>query len=376
MRVLVCYPIKTLVSSFIPAYYDVLTVEKETELASIAAQYQPQVAVFFTDAFTRQVWEWVPEVFSIFLPEVPKVFVATHHDHAFVKKIVEDKAGQRAYVLPAGLTYAEIKEQLAIILEDRLLTVTHQQTNGKVIALLSYGSAGVTTFSINYPVLLARRLPSAKIAVIDMNVEKPDLTKFFQLKELALFRPDLIESNFAEKRNWMSLFTQSKIAKNLYYAGGACKWRAYEISSLLNVLRSRFDYIYVDWGFCFPETEGLHRLLGEADQNLFFVRADPFNFEHANQWLQKWEIKGVKQHILISQLDREESSSYHIRENGQVYGVLPHVPDARVSHSHRQRSILVEEFLPPKKYKSSLLQLVEAEQRSVMRELRYADIQG
>lgn len=378
MRVLVCYPIKTLVSSFIPEQCDVLTVETETELASISALYQPQVAVLFTDAFSRHVWEWVPEVFNIFSSEIPKVFVAIHHDHAFVKRIVEDMGMHNAYVLPAGLTYAEIKEQLAIILENRnTAALAHpvQAAKGKVVTLLSYGSAGVTTFCINYPVLLARRLPSAKIAVIDMNIEKPDLTKFFQLKELALYRPDLIEPSLAEKRNWMSIFTQSKIVKNLYYAGGACRWRSYEISSLLNVLRRRFDYIYFDWGYCFPETEGLHRLLREADQNLFLVRADPFSIEHASQWLQKWDSQGIKQQILVSQLDREESSSYRIRENNQVYGVLPHVPDARVSHSHRQRSVLVEEFLPPKKYKSSLLQLVEAEQRSVVRELRYADIQ-
>lgn len=382
MRVLVCYPIKTLVSSFVPEQCEVLTVETETELAPIASLYQPEAAVLFTDAFSKQVWEWVPEALRIFSPELPKVFVATHHEHAFVQKIVVDTGVHNAYVLPAGLTYAEIKEQLAKILEvnspDRSVPSISctQASKGKVFTLLSYGSAGVTTFCINYPVLLAKRLSSAKIAVIDMNVEKPDLTKFFQLKEMSLFRPDLLEMHFAEKRNWMSIFTQSKAAKNLYYAGGACRWKAYEMSSLLKVLRSRFDYIYLDWGYCFPETEGLHRLLKEADQNLFFVRADPFSFEHVNKWLQKWEVEGIEQQVLVSQFEREETSSYRVNESGQVYGVLSHVPDGRISHSHRQRSVLVEEFLPPKKYKNSLLQLVEAEQSRTARELRYADIHG
>lgn len=382
MRVLVCYPFKTLVRSFIPSECEVLTVEKETELSSISSLYQPQAVVLFTEAFSKQVWEWVPEALRILTPEMQKIFVSTHHDHSFVQKIVDDAGVQNAYVLPAGLTYSEIKEQLIMILglqsfDQSQIRKEDQLNRAKVFTLLSYGSAGVTTFCINYPVLLAKRYPSAKIAVIDMNVEKPDLTKFFQLKEMSLFRPDLLEADLAEKRNWLSIFTKSKAAKNLYYAGGACKWKGYEISSLLQVLRGRFDYVYLDWGFCFPETEGLHRLLKEADQNLFFVRADPFSFEHANKWMQKWNMEGINQQILVSHFEREEMGGYRIKENMQVYGVLPHVPDGRVNHSHRSRSVLVEEFFPPKKYMNSLLQLVEAEHSGNKgREPHYANVHG
>ncbi|MGE5702724.1 MAG: hypothetical protein ACM32O_09365 [Clostridia bacterium] len=369
MRVLVCYPIKTLVGSFIPDQCEVLTVESENQLTSTASIFKPEAVIMFTEAFSRQIWEWVPEVLQHMPQNTPKIFVSTNRDYPFVQKIVEETITCSAYVLPPGLTYAEIKEKVADILglQPSLAAESiekHKDVWGKVFTLLSYGSAGVTTFCVNYPILLAKKYPASKIAVIDMNLEKPDLSKYFQLKELSLYRPDLLDLDKAEKRDWLTAFTQSKAAKNLYYASGACKWKSYEISTLLKVLRARFDYIYLDWGFCFPESEGLPRLLKESEQNLFFVRADPFSLEHANQWIQKWQQEGVDLQLLVSHFDQEEMGSYRIKENMQVYGILPRVPDGRVSHSHQRRSVLVEEFLPPKNYKNSLLQLVDAEKRS------------
>lgn len=367
MRVLVCYPMKTLVSAFVPENCEAITVENEEQLMKTNQIFQPQAVVLFTEAFSKQVWEWVPEYLHVLPAGLLKVFIPIHRDQLLVRQIVEEAGVPNAYVLSDSLTYAEIKEQLSAIFGVDLGSDINREQNhnrgGKVFTLLSYGAAGITTFCINYPVLLAKRFPSSKIAVIDMNVEKPDLSKFFQLKDLSLFRPDLIDEEMAKKRDWMTLFKQSSAAKNLFYAKGICRWKSHEVSTLLKLLRSRFDYIYVDWGFCFPETEGLIRLLKEADQNLFFVRADPFSLENATQWVEKWKKAGIRQQILVSHHDHEEMSRNQIREKMQVYGILPRVPDGRVSHSHRRRSVLVEEFLPPRPYIESLLKLMDSQQK-------------
>ncbi|MBO8164912.1 MAG: hypothetical protein H0Z34_14525 [Brevibacillus sp.] len=38
---------------------------------------------------------------------------------------------------------------------------------------------------------------------------------------------------------------------------------------MLSALRNRFDYIFIDYGSCAPETETLHQLLKESDCTMF-----------------------------------------------------------------------------------------------------------
>ncbi len=368
MKALICYPMKSLVGAFMPERCDALTVEKETELSQMTTIYQPDVAVLFSEYFSSQVWEWLPQSLSMFSEHVVKIIIPLHRDERLVKKIVSESHTINTYVLSASLTYVEIKKQLEVILglgssHPETTNSSEQAGSGKVFNLLSYGSAGVTTFCINYPVLLAKSSKQKQIAVIDMNTVKPDLSRFFGLHEhqLSLFRPDLLDLRTAEKRNWKIPFKQSKAVKNLFYSSGTSKWKSYEISNLVHVLRKSFDYVYLDWGYCFPETEALLRIVKEADYNVFFARADPFSIESAHEWVGKWKAQGVNHQLLVSHFDREAMSKHHIRESLHEYGILPRVPENRIIHSHQQKSVLVDELFPPKQYLQSLLEMVDSE---------------
>jgi cellulose biosynthesis protein BcsQ len=139
------------------------------------------------------------------------------------------------------------------------------------------------------------------------------------------------------------------------------KWKSYELSNLLAVLRQQFDYIYIDWGYCFPESEALQRLLFNADRNLLFVRADPFSIENATNWIRKWAERGVDYQVLLSHLDKGQA--HRLGKDISVYGVVPRISEYRINQAQRSHSVLVEEFFPPKPYISSLQAIVEAEKK-------------
>lgn len=368
MKTLVCYPMKSLVSCYMPEECEVITTENESAFFQLAAIYRTEAAVLFSEMFSTPVWEWIPQTAAVLPKDIPIVIVPLHKDEEMVRQIVEEAALHNIYVLSALLTSEEIRSQVALLLDLTTSAYRHKTTiergkGGKIYSLMSYGAAGITTFCINYPVLLARQLQEKKIAVVDMNMEKPDLTHFFKLHrfQVSFYRPDLIEQRRASTRDWTTVFKQSAYAENLFYSSGVSKWKSYEISNLLAVLRYHFDFIYLDWGYCFPETEALQRVLHEADEQLFFARADPFNLESATKWIRKWEAQQIKHQLVISHFDSGHMSVRHIRESLPVYGVVPRISDNRVIQSHQNKSVLIEEILPPKQYISSLQAMAEAD---------------
>lgn len=366
MKTIVCYPIKSLVKSYMPTSCEFLTIETEGDFFRNAEIYKPEAAVLFSEMFSAPVWEWLPKVVASVPVGIPVVIVPLYRDKSLLNKIVEESNLPNTYILSANLSHEEIKEQISTILgfsAGEELPV--QSGKGIVYSLLSYGSSGITTFCINYPIILAKRNPDKRIAVIDMNFEKPDLTRFFKLShhQISLFRPDLLDRGMTERRNWLAAFKQSSHMDNLYYSSATSKWKSYELTNLLTALRKQFDYVYIDWGYCFPETDAVYRLLFESDRNLFFVRADPFSIESAVKWIELWKEKGIPLHLMVSHFDRGQLNTNRIGEGIPVYGVVPRVSDNRLIQSHLSKSVLVEEIFPPKHYISSLQAIVEANRR-------------
>ncbi len=361
MRVIVCYPIKSLVKMFFPTDCEVLTVENITELAVHASAFLPEAVVLFSEMLEQPPWEWFDQI-SAFLPqEVMKVIIPLHRDEELMNRIVETKNAKNTYVLPAHLSNEEIRVRLEHLFGTRAsssFTSDPEAHNGKINTLISYGAAGVTTFSINYPAVLASQLPDSTICVIDFNLEKPDFTEFFQLKEhqLAFLRPYLLDAEKAESQNWKSVFKRNESLPNLFVSTGAMKWKGYEISSLFQALRKQFDYIFIDWGFCFREPEVLQQLLIMSDNVFLFVRPDPFNLDSSRKWLMRWKDTKISFQLVVSHYHDNEVSIARIQSlmRSPIYGVVPRIPYSRLIYSLQSKSILVQEIFPPKQYVTCL----------------------
>lgn len=363
MKIIVCYPMKSLAKTYMPETSEVLVAETPVEFFRYVQLYQPDAAVLFSEMFSSPVWEWLPLAKEALPEGTPLIVVPLYRDEALIGRVTEEIGLTGVYALSAKLSQEEIRDQISHILGFVKGIQPNRAGEGKgvVYSLMSYGSSGITTFCINYPLVLARQNPEKRIAVLDMNEAKPDLTRFFKLQkhQLALFRPDFLDLSTAKKRNWRNVCKQSVHVPNLYYAHAANKWRSSEIANMMAAFREQFDFVYVDWGYCFPESEALQHMLYSADRNLLFVRADPFSIENAREWIRVWSQRGVTCEVLLSHMDKGQP--FRIGEDISVYGVVPRISEGRLMQSHRSSSVLVEEFFPPKPYMLSLKQIAEAE---------------
>jgi cellulose biosynthesis protein BcsQ len=363
MKILVCYPMKSLAKTYLPRSVDALVAESADEYFRLVHLYRPDTAIIFSEMFSSPVWEWLPSVQAALPSDTPLIIVPLYRDVAMIRQVVEELSLQGVYLLSSQLSQTEIREKICLILGfvQESAEVDSQSGGGQVYAMMSYGASGITTFCINFPILLARQNPEARIMVLDMNDAKPDLTRFFKLHQhqLALFRPDFLDVEKACKRDWVRVCKQSDIVSNLYYAHAANKWKSAELSNMMDAFRSQFDYIYVDWGYCFPETEAMHRLMHIADRNLLFVRADPFSIENAREWIGGWKKRGIPCEVLLSHLDK--GHPYRIGEEVSLYGVLPRISESRMMQSLHSSSVLIEELFPPKSYISSLEEILKTE---------------
>lgn len=363
MKTIVCYPLKSMVGAFMPQACEVLFADQPEECFELAALHRPQAVILFSEMFSAPPWEWLPPLQAKLPAEVRKIVVPLHKDEQIIKQIAADEQLSHTYVLPASLSYEEIGRQLAAILglaEEAPVQpqLPRRENKGTVYTLCSHGGAGVTTFAINFPLVLARRNPLATIAVVDMSAAKPDLTHFFELDQhqLSLFRPDLLSLQAAERRAWHTAFKVSEYRPNLYYTSAISHWRSHEISVLLAVLRSRFDFVLIDYGCCFPESEALHRLVQEADYNLFFARSDPFSLQGAANWARQWQPLLRNLLLLVTNHDREMISASRIKLAARLplFWSIPCLPAGRLLQSLMSRSVLVEEWFPPRAYLNSL----------------------
>ncbi|MED1743893.1 hypothetical protein [Brevibacillus borstelensis] len=363
MKTIVCYPVKSLVHTYMPMGCQVLVSESSADFYRLAKLYQPEAAVLFAEMFETPVWEWLPLARSTLDPQTPIVVVPLYQNESLIKEVVQKADLSGVYILSANLTQDEIRKGIGQILslDDEDDTAGPYEGRGMIYALMSHGGAGVTTFCINYPILLAKQNPDKQILVLDMNVHKQDLTRFFKLQQhqLSQFRPDLLDLRTARLRTWRKICKQSNQLPNLFYANATSNWRSMEISNLMSSLREQFDYIYIDWGYSFPETDAMQRLIYTADRNLLFVRSDPFSIEGAKEWIKSWGKRGVEYQVMLSHIDKGQN--HRIGEGISVYGVVPRISDDRLRQSHRTHSVLVEEFLPPKPYVMSLQAIMETE---------------
>lgn len=361
MSFLVCYPIKSLVQFFLPEGCEVLAVENFEEMSMKIPTSKPQAVVIFTEAMEVPPWDWLTWINKQTTQEVMKIIVPLHRDEELIYRIIETSCMSNTYVLPARLSNDEIRFQLECLLglgDGRGLPQEAKEGAGRVYSLVSYGSAGVSTFCINYPVILASLAKDSSIAVIDFNVEKPDITNFFQLgnHQLSFYRPYLLDMEKAERQDWKSIFKKATSLPNLFLASATTRWKGYEITSLINALRKQFDYIFIDWGFCFREPEVLQQMLLMSDSAVFFVRPDPFNLESSRKWLSKWRGTSIPFHLVVSHYHKDEMSVERIQSfmGASIFGVVPRLPYSRVLHSLQSKSILVEELFPPKTYVNCL----------------------
>lgn len=363
MKILVCYPMKSLAKTYLPASAEALVAETTDEFYRFANLYHPDTAILFSEMFTDPVWEWLPVVKATLPADSRVIIIPLYRDEWLIRKVLQEKSYEGVYLLSAKLSQEEIRDQVSQILlvENSSAPLGTQTGNGCVFSLMSYGGSGVTTFCINFPVLLARQLPAASILVLDMNYTKPDLSRFFKLRkhQLALFRPDFVDVKTARNRNWKRVCKQSEHMPNLYYADAAVRWKSAEISTMMTVFREQFDYVYLDWGYCFSEPETINRVMTVADRNILFARADPFSLENAREWVRAQRKRGVESEILLSHLDKGQP--YRIGEEISLYGVLPRISETRLMQSQKSSSVLIEEWLPPKIYLSSLQKIAKAE---------------
>lgn len=363
MKILVCYPMKSLVKTYMPVASEVLVAESPYDLVRLVDLYQPDAAVIFSEMYTTPAWVWLPEIKSSLPKNAPLIIVPLYRDEELIKQVMDELTLEGIYLLSAKLSQEEIRSKISLILGFIEESPHHlsNENDGLVYALMSYGASGITTFCINYPILLARQYPDKRIVVLDMNHAKPDLTRFFKLHQhqLALFRPDFLNMQTAMKRNWKTVCKQSVHMPNLYYAHAASKWKSSEVTNMIAAFRTQFDYVYIDWGFCFPETEAMQRLVYTADRTLLFVRSDPFSIESSREWIRIWREKGVECEVLLSHLDQGQPN--RIGEDIALYGVVPRISESRLMESQRSSSVLVEEFFPPKLYISSLKEIAKAE---------------
>lgn len=363
MKILVCYVMKSLAKTYLPENIEALVAESAEEYFRLVHLYQPDSVILFSEMFTDPVWEWLPAVREKLPVQTQLIVIPLYRDEKKIQQVVEEMPLQGVYLLSAKLSQWEIREQISLLLGFSEADTETPSINGdgQVTAMMSYGASGITTFCINFPVLLAKQNPDKKILVLDMNDAKPDLTRFFKLQQhqLALFRPDFLDVKTAGKRNWARICKQSEHTGNLYYAHAANKWKSAELSNMIEVLRRQFDYVYVDWGYCFPESETLHRMMHLANRILLFVRADPFSIESAKEWIHTWKSRGITCEVLLSHLDK--GHPYRIGEDVAVYGVVPRISESRLMQSQRSSSVLVEEMFPPKIYKNSLEEIIKSE---------------
>lgn len=363
MKILVCYPMKSLAKTYLPRSVEALVAESDDEYFRLVHLYRPDTAIIFSEMFSTPVWEWLPSVQSALPAHSSLIIVPLYRDEGLIRQVVDELSLQRVYLLSSQLSQSEIREQICFILgfvHDSKETES-RSGRGQVCTMMSYGASGITTFCINFPILLARQNPEKRIIVLDMNDAKPDLTRFFKLHQhqLALFRPDFLEATTASKRDWIRVCKQSDHMSNLFYAHAANKWKSAELSNMMEAFRQQFDYIYVDWGYCFPETEAMLRMMHIADRNLLFVRADPFSIENAKEWIRGWKKRGITCEVLLSHLDK--GHPYRIGEEVTLYGVVPRISESRLMQSHQSSSVLIEELFPPKSYISSLEEIAKAE---------------
>lgn len=365
MKLVVCYPMKSLAKTYLPPSAEALVAESAEEFFRFVHLYRPDTAILFSEMFTKPAWEWLPAVKASLPAECPMIIVPLYRDEWLICKVLHEMSCEGVYLLSAQLSQEEIRDQIGQILACKEKPVDREARNqsgrGQVLTLMSYGASGVTTFCINFPVLLARQLPDKSILVLDMNHTKPDLSRFFKLQkhQLALFRPDFVDVKTASKRSWKNICKQSEHMPNLFYAHAAVKWRSAEISTMMAVFRQQFDYVYLDWGYCFPETETMQRVMSVADRNILFVRADPFSIENGKEWVRSQCARGVKCEVLLSHL--EKGQPFRIGEEISLYGVLPRISETRLMQSQRSNSVLIEELFPPKVYISSLQEIAKAE---------------
>ncbi|TGU52169.1 hypothetical protein EN829_070655, partial [Mesorhizobium sp. M00.F.Ca.ET.186.01.1.1] len=62
MKILVCYPMKSLAKTYMPTSSELLVAESAEEFPRLARLYQPDATVVFSEMFTSPAWEWLPSV--------------------------------------------------------------------------------------------------------------------------------------------------------------------------------------------------------------------------------------------------------------------------------------------------------------------------
>jgi hypothetical protein len=88
LKTIVCYPMKSLVRSYMPAECEIVATENETDFFQLITVYKPEAAVLFSEMFSLPIWEWIPKVVSSLSAEIPIIIVPLYKDEQLINQIV------------------------------------------------------------------------------------------------------------------------------------------------------------------------------------------------------------------------------------------------------------------------------------------------
>lgn len=361
MKILVCHPLKALASLSVPSSSEVLAVEHLHEALHYQHTYHPNAIVLFSEAIQSPVWEWVPRLRELFPQETRKVILPLHRDRDLIVEIVAASDIPNVIVLESGLSLQEVRAKLTKLFGDgsreEIFIHPNENRKGNVILFSSLGGTGVTTHCINFSAVLARQNPGNSVAVVDLNLTKPDLTSFFHLHKhhLAFHRPSIVCPKEEQRFDMMATFQKVKGIANLYAASAATAWKTYEVPNLIRFLRTRFDFVLLDYGSIYQHHELLLSFLSKCDEHHLLLKGDPFSVRRASEWIKKYGEKRCPMKIILTQTKEEHAALDTLKEH--LVGTIPSLQSSRLFESLQQNSILVEEFFVPKAYMQSLRQL-------------------
>ncbi|MGG1444006.1 hypothetical protein ABE354_18490 [Brevibacillus laterosporus] len=224
--------------------------------------------------------------------------------------------------------------------------------------MISPGGAGVTTFCLNYPHWLARKHPELSIGVLDMHHTKPDMSEFFSLesKTLSKFRPDLSRSISILNRDWLAAFQKVSSLHNLYYSNAASRWKNHEVITLLNILQTTFDVLFIDLGNPLLQLEPSKQICKQSDYVYIFSRPDKFSLQYVKKILDEIDLIDLPVGLVASPYSEAEMSKANMKNLAHipVKATVARIEACRIHQSSMSKSVMINEIFPPKAYVQSL----------------------
>ncbi|MGG0756436.1 hypothetical protein [Brevibacillus laterosporus] len=361
MRGLVSYPMNSIARIFVPEEYEYICAKSIDEFIEYVQIYKPDFCLLFSEAFSDPVWEWLPKISSRLPIDIPSFIIPLNKDQKIIEEIIHVKNLCHLYMLPTGLSHLEIKDEMRLLLNSPKRITPRENfvvKKGGIYTMISPGGAGVTTFCLNYPHWLARKHPELSIGVLDMHSTKPDMSEFFSLKSktLSKFRPDLSRSISILNRDWLAAFQKVSSLHNLYYSNATSRWKNHEVITLLNILQTTFDVLFIDLGNPLLQLEQSKQICKQSDYVYIFSRPDKFSLQYVKKILDEIDLIDLPIGLVASPYSEAEMSKANMKNLAHipVKATVARIEACRIHQSSMGKSVMINEIFPPKAYVQSL----------------------